>query len=173
MRQASKNRLLQKMEDNHWEKLKPLPFFIFAVALVSGMGGFFTAPNVVQMYQNIQKPSWAPPGWLFGPVWTMIYVLIALAGWRVWIQREMHKSNTPMILYLSQLLLNGLWTLIYFEFKMPLLAFVEISILFIVIVVSGIIFWKLSKFATYCMVPYGIWVGFAAILNLQIVRLNT
>ena len=150
-----------------------LLFFIFLVALVSGIGGFFTAPNVVKMYQNVQKPSWAPPGWLFGPVWTVLYVLIALAGWRVWIHRDIYKNNIPMVLYLAQLILNALWTLIYFEFKMPFLAFVEISILFIVIVASGIVFWKLSKFATYCMVPYGIWVGFATILNFSIVWLNT
>jgi translocator protein len=161
------------MADNHWQDLKPLLFFILIVAFISGMGGFFTAPNVVQMYQDIRKPLWAPPGWLFGPVWTVLYILIALAGWRVWIRREAYKSKTPMILYVLQLVLNALWTLIYFQFKMPLLAFVEISILFIVIVVSGIVFWRLSKFAAYCMVPYGAWVGFAAVLNLHIVRLNT
>jgi tryptophan-rich sensory protein len=77
-----------------------------------------------------------------------------------------------MILYLAQLVLNGLWNVIYFQFKIPLLAFVEISILLIGIVISGIVFWKYSKFAAYCMVPYGVWVGFAAVLNLQIVRLN-
>jgi len=161
------------MADNHWKNLKPLPFFIFAVALVSAISGFFTAPNVDQMYQNIQKPSWAPPEWLFGPVWTLLYVLIALAGWRIWLHRETRKINAAMILYLSQLVLNGLWTLIYFEFKMPLLAFVEISMLFIVIVINGIVFWRLSKFAFYCMIPYGVWVGFASILNFQVVRLNT
>jgi tryptophan-rich sensory protein len=161
------------MADYHWKNIGALLSFIFAVALVAGMGSFFTAPNVEQMYQNIQKPSWAPPGRLFGPVWSVLYVLIALAGWRIWIHREMHAINVPMILYISQLVLNGLWTLIYFEFKMPLLAFVEISILFIVIVVSAIMFWRLSKFATCCMVPYAVWVAFAAILNLQIVQLNT
>lgn len=161
------------MADNHWKNLKPLIFFIFVVVLVSSIAGFFTAPNVEQMYKNIQKPSWAPPGWLFAPVWSVLYLLIALAGWRIWRKREGHMINAPMILYLLQLVLNGLWTLIYFQFKMPMLAFVEISTLFIVIVINGIIFWKISKFASYCMVPYGVWVGFAAILNLQIVRLNT
>lgn len=160
------------MANQHWKNLKPLLFFIFLAAFVSAIGGLFTAPNVEQMYQNIQKPSWAPPGWLFGPVWTVLYVLIALAGWRIWLKRENQKIIVPMILYLSQLLLNGLWSLIYFQFQMPLLAFVEITILFIVIVIGGMVFWKFSKFATYCMVPYGVWVGFAAILNLQIVRLN-
>jgi translocator protein len=164
---------MQKKAENHLKNLKPLLFFILVVALISGIGGFFTAPNVAQMYQNIQKPSWAPPGWLFGPVWTVLYLLIALAGWRVWIRREAYKSNAPMILYVLQLVLNALWTLIYFQFKMPLLAFVEISILLIVIVISGIVFWMLSKFAAYCMVPYGAWVGFAAVLNLQVFRLNT
>jgi tryptophan-rich sensory protein len=161
------------MPDGDWKNLKSLLPFIFVVGMVYAVGGILTAPNVVQMYQNVQKPSWAPPGWLFGPVWTVLYILIALAGWRIWIHRDIHETHTPMILYFSQLFLNGLWSLIYFEFKMPLLAFVEISILFVIIAACGILFWKLSKFAAYCMVPYGLWVGFAAILNLQILRLNT
>lgn len=160
------------MQYPNWKLLRPLFFFIFVIVILSGIGGFFTTPNVVEMYQNIRKPSWAPPGWLFGPVWTVLYLLIALAGWKIWIRRDLHKSNTPMILYISQLVLNGFWTLIYFEFRMPLLALIEISVLFILIVISGIVFWKLSRFATFCMVPYGVWVGFATILNLQIVRLN-
>ena len=161
------------MTEIHWKNMKPLLSFIFVVAIISMTGHFFTAPNVEDMYQNIQKPSWAPPGWIFGPVWTVLYALIALAGWRIWLCRQIHDIKGAMILYISQLILNGIWTVIYFKFKMRLLAFVEISALFIVIIFNGIIFWKLSKFATYCMVPYGVWVGFAAILNLQIVRLNT
>ena len=76
------------MPDGHWKNLKLLIPFIFVVALVSAISGFFTTPNVEQMYQNILKPSWAPPGWLFAPVWTVLYVLIALAGWRIWLQRD-------------------------------------------------------------------------------------
>lgn len=153
-------------------KIKSLLFFICLAALVSALGGYFTAPNVEAMYRDIAKPSWAPPGWLFGPVWTFLYLLIALAGWRIWLARKDRDIRVPMALYAGQLLLNALWTLIYFELAMPWPAFAEIALLFGLIAACAAVFWPVSRFAALCMIPYGMWVGFAAALNASIALMN-
>ncbi|MBI9074114.1 MAG: tryptophan-rich sensory protein [Desulfatibacillum sp.] len=149
---------------------------LFLITAVVGMvalfGGYFTGPNVSPMYQEIQKPSWAPPGWLFGPVWTLLYILIAFAGWRVWLAKSSQSIRMPMVLYILQLVLNGLWTLIYFELQMPWLAFCEITALFFLILACMKTFWSLSRSASLSMAPYALWVGFAMILNFSIARMN-
>lgn len=154
------------------KSLAALFVIALAVGAVAAFGGFFTGPNVGPMFQEIQKPSWAPPGWLFGPVWTLLYVLIAIAGWQVWLARQGRSIRVPLCLFVLQLVLNGLWTLIYFELRMPWVAFFEISALFLVILGCIFSFWPYSRLASLCMVPYVLWVGFAAALNFSIATMN-
>lgn len=150
------------------KKLVSLFFFLGAAALVGAVGGLFTTPNVGPMYLEAAKPCWAPPGWVFGPVWTVLYVLIALAGWRVWLFRGRRKIARPMALYGGQLFLNGLWTLLYFEFRLPWAAFFDILALLALILATGVSFFRISRFAAACFAPYALWVGFASVLNFEL-----
>ena len=146
--------------------------FVAAVFLTAAIGGLFTGPNVETMYQQIKRPDWAPPGWLFGPVWTILYIFIAVSGWLVWINGKPCSRRLPMILYAAQLLLNGFWTLLYFQLRLPWLAFLDIAALFFIILASIFSFRKISFYASIMMIPYALWTGFAAWLNYSIVKLN-
>lgn len=146
--------------------------FALAVFLTAAVGGLFTGPNVEPMYQQIKRPLWAPPGWLFGPVWTVLYILIAISGWRVWLKRSAGSIRLPMVLFSAQLLLNGLWTLLYFELRLPWVALGDIAVLFLVIFACIFSFKRISTAASVMMVPYALWTGFAAWLNFSIAKLN-
>lgn len=146
--------------------------FLAAVFLTAAVGGLFTGPNVEPMYQQINRPGWAPPGWLFGPVWTFLYILITVSGWLVWINGKPGSRRLPMSLYTAQLLLNGLWTLLYFQLRLPWLALLDIATLFFIILACIVFFWKISLYASIMMIPYALWVGFAALLNCSLAIMN-
>lgn len=143
-----------------------------AVGATALFGGFFTGPNVAPMFQDVRKPAWAPPGWLFGPVWTLLYILMIVAGRQVWVAMSSQNVRTPLTLFFVQLVFNGLWTLIYFELRMPWLAFFEIMVLLGLILACIRTFWSVSRAASLCMAPYALWVGFAAALNFSIAIMN-
>lgn len=143
---------------------------ILFLALVVGGGlaiGSMTAP--ADWYAGLAKPAFNPPGWLFGPVWTMLYVLIAVAGWRIW-QRE--RSGAPMKLWWGQLALNFLWTPVFFGAHQIGLAFAIILLLLVVILAFMATAWPHDRVATWLFVPYAFWVGFASLLNGSIWTLN-
>ncbi|MBI5844096.1 MAG: tryptophan-rich sensory protein [Deltaproteobacteria bacterium] len=146
--------------------------FLAAVFLTAAVGGLFTGPNVEPMYQQVNRPGWAPPGWLFGPVWTVLYILIAVSGWLVWINGKPGSRRLPMSLYTAQLLLNGFWTLLYFKLRLPWLALLDIAALFFIILACIFSFRRVSPAAAVMMVPYALWTGFAAWLNFSIAKLN-
>ena len=140
------------------------------VLLVVGGGlliGFFTAPG--PWYEALAKPSFNPPNWLFGPVWTVLYVLIAVAGWRIW-QRE--RSGAAMKLWWLQLTLNFLWSPVFFALHRIGLALVVILALLAAVLVFIAIARKVDGLAAWLFVPYAAWVAFASLLNASIWMLN-
>ena len=138
----------------------------------AGIGGAFTASSVRTWYLDIAKPTWTPPSWVFGPVWTVLYVLMGLAMWLVWRSGRWPQVKNATILFGAQLLLNTLWSILFFGARSPGLAFVEILLLWCAIVATIAAFWHHSKGAAMMMVPYLAWSSFAAILNFAIWRLN-
>ena len=145
------------------------------IPLVVGFtSGFFTAGNVTGWYQTIQKPSWNPPSWIFGPVWTTLYILIGIALFLVW-RSDVAESvkNTAIILFAVQLVFNFFWSLIFFEMHEPGWAFAEIVVMWVLILLTIFSFGKVSSLAAWLLVPYISWVSFASILNYTIWRLNS
>ena len=150
--------------------------FLFVVFLISAISSKITMPAIHGWYATINKPSFNPPDWVFPPVWTTLYVMIAVSGWLVWNKLPgsfTAKISTPQIkIYFLQLLANFAWSVIFFGMKMPLLAFVDISIMLVLIALNIRSFKKYSRPAAWLLVPYFLWVSFAAVLNLSIVTLN-
>jgi tryptophan-rich sensory protein len=140
------------------------------LALVVGGGlviGSLTVPG--GWYAQLVKPAFNPPGWLFAPVWTAIYILIAIAGWRVW-QRD--RNSWPMRLWWAQLVLNFLWTPVFFRAHLIGLALADIALLLAVILGFIVTAWRIDRTAALLFVPYAAWVAFAAILTASILALN-
>jgi len=123
-------------------------------------------------YQNLTKPSWTPPNWVFGPVWTVLYAAMAVAAWLVWRHRSLRQVARPMALFAVQLLLNGLWSYIFFGRQMIGMAFIDIIALWLLIILTMIVFWRHHTIAGVLFVPYVLWVTYAATLNFQFMRLN-
>lgn len=135
----------------------------------AGMGAAF-APG--DWYAALNKPSWNPPGWLFGPVWTVLYAMMATAAWLVWKEGGWNKQREPLLLFLGQLALNALWSPLFFGLQNPAVAFVEIVFLWLAIVATMRFFLPVNRAATLLLAPYLAWVSFASFLNFTIWQLN-
>lgn len=150
--------------------------FIFSILFVQAIGiagSFFTFTSISDWYPALNKPGFTPPNWIFGPVWTILYLLMGISLFLVWkkgIKNE--KVSSALTLFFIQLALNFLWSVIFFGLKMPGLAFFEIVILWIAILIVILKFLKLNKTAAYLLIPYFVWVSFASVLNLFIFLLN-
>jgi tryptophan-rich sensory protein len=151
--------------------LSLLVFFVICFA-VAGLGSLVTTPNIPTWYAALSKPSWNPPNWLFGPVWTSLYAMMAIAGWLVWKRAGWEAGRTAMIIFALQLILNLAWSFIFFGAHQMGLAFLEIILLWLAIVATIVSFSSLSKTAAALLIPYWLWVSFAATLNFTIWRLN-
>ena len=141
-----------------------------ALTFCAALTGIFVQP--AGYYAELIKPSWAPPGWLFGPVWTALYLMMAVAAWLVWREGGWRAQRAPLTLYLVQLALNALWTPLFFGLRNPGLALAEIVLLGAAIVLTSRAFRPVSRLASWLLVPYLVWVVFAAALNFAIWRLN-
>ena len=150
---------------------------IIAIAIPLAVGatsGFFTITGVESWYQTINKPSWNPPGSVFGPVWTTLYVLMGVALFLVWKSSGSDTlKRTAITLFAVQLILNFFWSFIFFDQQQPGWAFVEIMTLWFFILLTIFSFTRVSKTAAWLLVPYISWVSFAAILNYTIWKLNS
>jgi len=125
-----------------------------------------------EWYSQLQKPAWTPPGYIFGPVWTLLYACMGVAAWMVWKRSGFKNAGFAMAMFLIQLLLNGLWSWIFFGLHRPGPAFGEIVILWAAILLTVIAFWNQYKPSGLLLLPYLIWVSFAASLNFNIWRMN-
>lgn len=150
-----------------WLALVGLLLVCFAVA---GIGGLATAPNIPTWYTRLVKPAWTPPGWIFGPVWSFLYLSMAVAAWLVW---RRGNALVPLSLFAVQLVFNAAWSWLFFGLHSPGAAFVDVVLLWMAILATMLVFWFRSTIAGLLFVPYLAWVSFAAVLNFAIWRLNS
>jgi|SRR5271165_3570372 len=136
----------------------------------AGIGSLLTTPALSPWYASLRKPCWTPPNWLFGPVWTILFLAMAIAAWLVW--RKVGFTAAPVQLFLLQLLLNVAWSALFFRLRSPGLAFAEIVTLWFAILATSIGFWRAVPAASWLLFPYLIWVSYATALNFSIWRLN-
>ncbi len=141
--------------------------------IVGGIGSFFTMPNIDFWYEYLNKPFLSPPNWIFGPVWTTLYVLMGISAFLIW-RNGLDKKDVKkaLAIFIFQLFLNSLWSVIFFGFQDPMTAFVGIISLWCAIMATIISFYKVSKIAGLILIPYILWVSFASYLNLMIWILN-
>lgn len=136
-----------------------------AISLAAaGVGGFASA-NAGDFYQHLTRPAWAPPSWLFAPVWTVLYVLMGVAAWLVWREGGFGKARAALSLFLIQLAVNALWTWLFFVWHLGALAFGEILLLWALIVCTVIAFWRVRPIAGSLLIPYLAWVTLATALT--------
>lgn len=147
-----------------------LAVFLTACFAVAALGSLATSPEIPGWYAGLKKPSWTPPNWLFGPVWTALYICMAVAGWMVW--KRVGWQAVAMTLFAIQLALNLAWSYIFFRYHNTGWAFVEIVLLWLAIAATAVKFAGVSQIAAALLVPYLLWVSYAAALNLAIWRLN-
>jgi benzodiazapine receptor len=144
--------------------------FVIGTLVVGVTASVFTEPNIAGWYAALTKPSFNPPNWIFAPVWTALYVAMAVAAWRAW--RVAGVMSVPMMLYFLQLTLNFAWSLIFFSLHLTDVALIDIAALWIAILATMIAFFRTDRIAGLLMLPYLAWVSFASALNYEIWRLN-
>lgn len=153
--------------------IKNLVFFIIISELAGVIGSLFTTPSIAGWYAGIIKPELNPPAWVFGPVWTTLFVLMGIAAFLVWRKGYGRKDvKIALGLFYGQLILNTLWSIIFFGLHSPGGAFIEIIFLWLAILATIIAFAKISRPAAWLLLPYILWVSFAAYLNYSIWILN-
>ena len=141
--------------------------------LAGAVGSFFTVSAVQEWYPILIKPALNPPSWIFAPVWTVLYILMGISAFLVWKRGgELKNVALPLSLFAMQLVLNALWSIVFFGMHNPKLAFFEILLLWIAILATIISFMKISKLAGWLLVPYLLWVSFASYLTFAIWMLN-
>lgn len=150
---------------------------LIVLILVSEAVGLISAPiaisSIQTWYVTLNKPSFSPPNWIFGPVWTVLYFLMGVAAYLIWDKGLKNKKVMLALKYfLLQLFFNFLWSILFFGLHSPVLALIDIALLWVMIVITTFKFYKISKPAAYLLLPYLFWVSFASILNLSIVILN-
>ena len=138
----------------------------------AALGNWATMSSVGDWYQTLERPHLTPPDWVFGPVWTLLYLMMAVAAWLVWRQGGWSGARVPLLLFIVQLALNTVWSVLFFGLQSPKLALGEIVVLWLMIAATTWAFWKRSCTAGWLLVPYLAWVAFAAVLNLEFARLN-
>jgi benzodiazapine receptor len=143
-----------------------------AAMLIATLGATMT--DIGPWYQELNKPSWQPPDWLFGPAWTIIFALAAVAAVAAWRSAPTEAdSEWIIILFAANGILNVLWSALFFHFHRPDWALMEVPFLWLSILIPIVVFWRYSKTASALLVPYLVWVTFAALLNYEVVRLNS
>jgi len=144
--------------------------WMVACFAASAIGAFFM-PG--EWYAQLLKPAWNPPNWIFGPVWTALYILMAVAAWKIWRHGGFGAQRRPLSLFLVQLALNAAWSPIFFGLQEPGFAFAEILTLWVAIVGTIMAFRRVDRWAAGLLVPYLAWVTFASVLNFTLWRLNS
>jgi tryptophan-rich sensory protein len=149
-----------------------LVVFIALCLAFSGIGGAVTATSVGTWYQALHKSPLNPPDWVFAPVWTTLYVLMAIAGWRVWRHARSEARRRALAVFAVQLGLNLAWSFLFFGFQRIGLALLEIVILLLAIIANTILFWRIDRVAGVLFMPYVLWVVYATVLNTSLWLLN-
>ncbi|MFA5767681.1 MAG: TspO/MBR family protein [Candidatus Paceibacterota bacterium] len=145
---------------------------IFIAQMAGVIGSFFTVSGVQNWYAYLQKPVFAPPSWVFAPAWITLYTLMGIAAFLVWKKRNVIGVKSALWLYGIQLGFNALWSIIFFGMRNPGLAFIEILVLWVLILAVTVKFFKIDKAAGYLFIPYILWVTFASVLNFAVWQIN-
>lgn len=153
------------------QSLPSLLAWIFGTSLAA-VGGAVTARAAGEFYGMLDKPSWAPPGWLFGPAWTLLYVIMGIAAWRVWRDAGFSGARVELSLYAVQLVLNAAWSWFFFVRRTGVGATVEVVCLWLSILLTLIAFWRRDTVAGILFIPYLTWVTFATALTVSVWRRN-
>lgn len=149
-----------------------LALFIALCLGVSAAGAWFTSGSVATWYPALRKPVWSPPAWVFGPVWTALYVMMATAAWLVWRKAGLSGAPGALGIFALQLALNAAWSPLFFGLRSPAAGLMDIVALWIAIGVTLFAFWRIVPLAAVLMVPYWLWVSFATALNFALWRMN-
>lgn len=144
----------------------------FIVSFTASAVGAVASIQAKSFYGQLVQPEWAPPSYVFGPVWTVLYALMAIAAWLVWRSGGFHTNRVALSLFMVQLALNALWSWLFFAWQRGALAFVDIVLLWVLIVVTLVSFWRVRPLAGALLIPYLLWVTFAAALNYSLWQLN-
>jgi len=149
-------------------------FSAVVVCQITGVvGSIFTRPSIPTWYSSLQKPDFTPPDWLFAPVWITLYTLMGISAYLVWNKGFENKNiKISLFIFAVQLLLNALWSFLFFGLHSPLYAFIEIIILWVAIAIVILYFLKISLPSGFLLLPYLLWVSFAVVLNFYIMKLN-
>lgn len=149
-----------------------LMVFIVVSLGAGGLGAIATTPEIEGWYKTIEKPLWNPPDYVFGPVWTTLFLMMAVAAWIVWKPEGFRAATIPLTLFAAQLVLNVAWSWIFFGMHHLGWAFFEIVVLWLAIAATMVAFFRRSNLAGALIVPYLAWVSFASVLNFTIWQLN-
>lgn len=152
-----------------WLVLSAFLVLCFAAA---ALGSQFTSQSINSWYNTLEKPAWNPPNWVFAPVWTFLYLAMALAAWLVWRERGFQGAAGALGLFVLQLALNVAWSGLFFGLRNPLAGFVDIVLLWLAILGTLIAFWRINTAAGLLFVPYWLWVTYAGALNFVLWRMN-
>ncbi len=140
----------------------------FAAAAIGGVATMSAGP----FYSQLVRPEWAPPGWLFGPVWTVLYAMMGFAAWLVWRVGGFRGAKPAIMLFVVQLAFNALWSWLFFKWQLGAASFVEIVLLWALILATIAAFWRVKPLAAALLVPYLLWVSFASALTFSVWRMN-
>jgi benzodiazapine receptor len=140
--------------------------------IAAGIGGAASV-RAGAFYAQLARPDWAPPSWVFGPVWTVLYALMGIAAWLVWRVGGFRTARSALTIFIAQLALNALWSWLFFGWQRADLAFADIVLLWALILATSIAFWKIRPLAGALLIPYLLWVSFAGALNYSIWQLNS
>lgn len=146
--------------------------FWLAVVFIAAAIGAKASIQASSFYAELVRPEWAPPSWLFGPAWTVLYLLMGTAAWLVWRVGGFRASRSALILFLTQLIFNALWSWLFFGWHRGALAFADILLLLALIIATLLSFWRIKALAGALLIPYLLWVAFASALNYSVWQLN-
>lgn len=153
---------------NKWLGLLGWLLLCYAVALIGSVASL-EAPS---FYARLDQPAWAPPAWVFGPVWTTLFAMMAVAAWLVWLDGGFARRRLALGLFVLQLVVNALWSWLFFAWQFGGLAFADIVLLWLLIAATIAAFWRSRPLAALLLLPYLAWVSFAGALNLSVWQLN-
>lgn len=144
----------------------------FVLVALAAVAGSIASIDAAQFYQSLDRPGWAPPASVFGPVWTALYIAMAIAACLVWKARGWQGARVALVLFCIQLAANALWSWLFFAWHRGALAFLDIVLLWLLVLATMIAFWRVRLLAGLLLLPYFIWVSFAAILNYAVWQRN-
>lgn len=163
--------ITSKVRYSWWQQVAALVLLLLITYLAAAIGSIGSL-NAPQFYRELQLPGWAPPSWLFGPAWSLLYTLMAIAAWLVWRSGSLRNTASALQLYGVHLVVNALWSWLFFAWYQGGAALVNILILWLLIALMMRVFWRHSRLASAMLLPYLLWVSFASVLNWSIWQLN-